>query len=59
MMLIKETWGNYLRGKFEENLDSLAIIDKSQNERYTYRELMIKSESIEKAFIGYLSLIHI
>lgn len=52
-MLIKETWGNYLRGKFEENLDSLAIIDKSQNERYTYGELMIKSESIEKAFIGY------
>lgn len=53
MMLIKETWGNYLREKFEENLDRLAIIDKSMNERYTYRELISKSESIEKAFIGY------
>lgn len=52
-MLIKETWGNYLRDKFEENLDRLAIIDKSNNERYTYRDLMIESESIEKAFIEY------
>lgn len=52
-MLIKETWGNYLRAKFEENLDSLAIIDKSENKCYTYKDLMIESESIEKAFIGY------
>lgn len=51
-MLIKETWGNYLRNKFEENEDRIALIDISKNARYTYRDLTMQSNSIEKALIG-------
>lgn len=52
-MLIKETWGNYLRNKFTENIDRMAIVDISKNRRYTYRDLMSEVERIEKALISY------
>lgn len=52
-MLIKETWGHYLEDSFKKNLDRIALIDVSINARYTYRDILIKTQEMEKAFIGY------
>ena len=52
-MLVKDTWGHYLEGVFEENLNRIAVIDISKNARYTYRDLRVQAQQLEKAFIGY------
>lgn len=51
-MIIKDTWGHFLRDKLEENKDRIAVIDIGKNVRCTYGDLRRRSESIEKAFLG-------
>lgn len=50
--MIQENWGNYLDKVFLENMNRIAVVDVSKNARYSYRDIMRQTKSIQRALVA-------